>query len=70
MHDGVGLLILTVLLAFYCIPMLVAMSRSHRQLLAIVVLNFLLGWTLLGWVGALVWACTNPASVHLTPAGD
>jgi hypothetical protein len=26
--------------------------------LAIGVLNFFLGWTLLGWIGALVWACT------------
>lgn len=25
---------------------------------AILILNFLLGWTLIGWVVALVWACT------------
>jgi hypothetical protein len=32
--------------------------RDHRQWLAIVVLDLLLGWTLVGWVAALVWACT------------
>ena len=29
-----------------------------RLRLAIFVLNLFLGWTLLGWVGALVWAAT------------
>ena len=29
---------------------------------AIFVLNLLLGWTLFGWVAALVWACMNPGT--------
>lgn len=41
----------------YCIPALVARVRDHQNMTAIVVLNLLLGWTLLGWVVALVWAC-------------
>jgi hypothetical protein len=28
--------------------------------MAIFVLNLLLGWTLLGWIGSLVWSCTAP----------
>lgn len=69
MHNGLGVLMpLAVLLGVYCIPMFVAMYRNHRQMLAIIVLNFLLGWTLLGWVGALVWACTNSTPTTLTPA--
>ena len=70
MDNGLGgFIVLTVLFALYCIPLFVAMHRNHRQMLAIIVLNLLLGWTLLGWVGALVWACTNPAqsSVTTTP---
>jgi hypothetical protein len=42
----------------YFIPALIALGR-HRQTLAIFVLNLFLGWTIVGWVGALVWACTE-----------
>ena len=39
----------------YFIPCIVA-GGGHRNYMAIAMLNLLLGWTLLGWVGALVWA--------------
>lgn len=43
----------------YFIPSLVAKGRNRAS--AIFVLNLLLGWTLLGWVGALIWAmCEKP----------
>jgi len=41
----------------YFLPTIVARGREHRQMIAIAVLNALLGWTVLGWVVALVWAC-------------
>jgi hypothetical protein len=37
----------------------VARRRRHRNENAVVILNILLGWTFLGWVLALVWACTD-----------
>jgi hypothetical protein len=58
-----GPLVLFVLIALYVLPALVAASRHHRQTMAITVLNVLLGWTLLGWAGALVWSCTNTGAV-------
>ena len=42
--------------AIYFAPTLVARNRNHRNIGALFVLNLLLGWTVLGWVGALVWA--------------
>jgi Superinfection immunity protein len=42
----------------YFAPLIVAIYRGHRNELAIGVLNMLLGWTIIGWVIALVWACT------------
>src|SRR5690554_4801536 len=45
-------------LGIYLIPYWVAVQREHHNAAAIGVLNLLLGWTLIGWVGALVWACT------------
>ena len=44
----------------YLIPGAVAWHRKHNNRNAIIMLNILLGWTFLGWVGALVWAMTNP----------
>jgi hypothetical protein len=40
----------------YLLPAYV--GRKKRNFNAIFVLNLLLGWTVLGWVIALVWACT------------
>ena len=57
--EFVWLLILALLLAVYMIPFIVASSRAHPQKTPILILNIFLGWTLLGWVGALVWAVAN-----------
>jgi hypothetical protein len=40
----------------YFLPSLIALVRDKRDILAIVLLNFFLGWTVIGWVVALVWA--------------
>ncbi len=51
------LIVLVIIGAFvYFVPWLVAWFRGHPQTLAIFVLNLLLGWSLVGWVAALVWA--------------
>jgi Superinfection immunity protein len=47
-----------VLLFLYLIPTIVAESRKKSNANAIFVLNLFLGWTIIGWVGALVWAMT------------
>jgi undecaprenyl pyrophosphate phosphatase UppP len=43
-------------ITIYFVPTLVAFNKEHRQKIAILALNICLGWTLLGWVGALVWS--------------
>jgi hypothetical protein len=43
----------------YFLPSIIAFARSKRDTSAIVLLNFFLGWTLIGWVVALVWAAKN-----------
>ena len=47
-----------VFIALYFLPGFVAAMRGHHNVAAIVVLNLFLGWTLVGWVVALVWAMT------------
>jgi hypothetical protein len=40
----------------YFLPSIIALARSKRDIGGIVLLNFFLGWTMIGWVIALVWA--------------
>ena len=42
--------------AVYFLPSFVGRHKRNAQ--AIAVLNLLLGWTIIGWIIALVWACT------------
>lgn len=53
---SVLLLLIVVGFFFYFLPALVASNRKNPNTTAIFVLNLLLGWSLIGWVVALVWA--------------
>jgi hypothetical protein len=57
MYDPVGDMQGILLIgAIYFAPAIIASMRRHRQILAIFVLNLVAGWTLIGWIAALVWA--------------
>lgn len=43
----------------YFLPTVIALARGHLSTLAIFLLNLFLGWTLLGWLIALIWSCTG-----------
>jgi hypothetical protein len=43
-------------LALYFLPTIIAAARHKRNMLGITLLNVLAGWSLIGWVIALVWA--------------
>jgi hypothetical protein len=47
---------LLLFLLLYFLPAIIASNREHPQLNAIGVINILLGWTVIGWIAALVWA--------------
>lgn len=58
MRGGAIFLLLGLVSLFaYFFPTIVGLGRRHHNVLAIFALNFFLGWTLIGWVVALVWAC-------------
>jgi hypothetical protein len=46
--------------ALYFVPLSVAIWRGHPKGMAIITLNVALGWTGIGWLGALVWALSGP----------
>lgn len=56
-----GFILLACLVALYFAPSIVAVSRNHHNSLSIFLLNLFLGWTLVGWVAALVWSVSNPS---------
>lgn len=56
---GAAFWVLGVLLIIYFLPTIIAASRKHHNAGAIFALNLLLGWSFIGWIVALVWACTN-----------
>lgn len=56
------IIVLLVALALYLLPGMIASSRQHKNATAIWVLNILLGWSMLGWIAALVWSFTNPGA--------
>ena len=62
-HTGLGIVALLILLvvgialiALHFLPGIIASRRNHRNALAIWLVNIFFGWTLIGWVVALIWA--------------
>ena len=54
---------------WYMLPYLLAESHEHRHATAIGALNLFLGWTVLGWVVALAWACSKASEARsMSPA--
>ncbi|WP_374328680.1 superinfection immunity protein [Azonexus sp.] len=58
--------------ALYFLPTFEAWKKSHPNLTAISLVNLFLGWSLLGWVVAVVWAFkrTEHVSNSETPKFD
>lgn len=47
------------LIALYFVPTIITCSKKKKNTVAIVCVNFFLGWTFLGWILALVWSLTE-----------
>ncbi|MBU3582375.1 superinfection immunity protein [Polynucleobacter sp. 15G-AUS-farblos] len=48
--------LITLLSIFYFLPFAIAFNKKRANTGAIFALNLFLGWSLIGWVVALVWA--------------
>lgn len=53
----VDILLFLLGVALYFLPGFLAMGKRNDT--AIWLLNLFLGWTVIGWIGALVWAATD-----------
>jgi len=59
-------LILGFMFGIYLAPLIIAVFRGHHRWPWIGILNFTAGWTVAGWIAALVWsvrAARQPAAV-------
>ncbi len=55
----------------YLVPTVVAAYRDLPDKHAIFFLNLLLGWTVIGWLAALVWACSSTSTAQpIAARGD
>lgn len=45
-----------ILFCLYFVPSIVAWTRGHNNRVAITALNVLLGWSVIGWIVAMVWS--------------
>lgn len=58
--DAAGMWVLVALICLYFLPWIVAHNRQHPAVDGILILDLFLGWTVIGWVIALAWACSRP----------
>jgi hypothetical protein len=49
----------------YFLPTIVAVLREKHDKVSIFLLNFFLGWSVIGWVVALIWACKTDRIVYV-----
>jgi hypothetical protein len=59
-QGGATFIVFSLLAALYMLPTIEAFLKGHKDLVSIGLLNLFLGWSLLGWIGALVWAFKKP----------
>lgn len=57
-----GLWILSALVGLYFLPSIIALNRRAPSKWSVVVINALLGWTLIGWAVALAMAVRDKPS--------
>ncbi len=48
--------VVIVALAVYLLPTFIAIYRRHTRRTAIIIINALLGWTVAGWLAAMIWS--------------
>jgi len=60
-----GIVVLTIILMIIfgiglgLLPTWIALARKHREVVPILLLNLFLGWTIIGWIAALIWSATS-----------
>ncbi len=56
LHDLFFVVALVVGLGLWLLPTIVALARGAKRTTAVIIINLLLAWTVIGWIVALVMA--------------
>lgn len=59
--------VLTVFTSLYLLPWAIAATRGKRDQVGILLINLLLGWTVIGWIVALVLSLLNHRPIAVVP---
>lgn len=54
-------LFILILITIYVLPIIVVFMRNHPNKILVSLITVLLGWTVIVWIGALIWACVSPS---------
>lgn len=56
---GYTIALTIIIVLIYCLPAITAYQRKHKNAEAILALNLLTGWTIIGWIISLIWSLTK-----------
>lgn len=59
-------LLFTIVFLLYFFPTIIAYSRGHRNATGLMWVNLFLGWSVIGWIGALIWSVQIAKSEKVT----
>jgi hypothetical protein len=59
--SGAMFIFFILFLGGYFVPSIIALVKKKRNMAAIILVNVFLGWSVIGWIVALVWAVANDA---------
>ena len=57
---GTAILLFSLLFVGYFLPSIIALLRRHKDALAIIAIDVLLGWSVAGWFIAFIWSLSDP----------
>jgi len=55
-----------IIFGMYSLPGYVALHRQHKKAMPIFLTNVFLGWTVIGWIGCLIWSVSD----HVQPKAE
>ena len=62
-NEAVDFVISALIIVVYFVPALIAKLRDTENVEAILLVNLVFGWTVLGWIAALIWAILEKLKV-------
>ncbi|WP_447027225.1 superinfection immunity protein [Vibrio alginolyticus] len=57
--EDLGFIQLIALLALYLLPTWISAGRKHHNSTPIFIINLLLGWTIVVWIGCFAWSFSH-----------